>query len=410
MKPYLFCCLLICCGAGSCTPDPAIEGAWSYALDNAVPDANGPFRAGIIARSIGTALSPGGELTVGADSVRLNNPYTLQQETLPWYAAPAAPTDSTDALVLELLDDDRLAVMPHRAGRAGAPLFYNRGGHRRRQLPYGQLTDQTFRVVTEPGDTTRVYFGEQDDGMGRAAKGQPQEYYHDDNAPYRPARSRVENSAGMMFYNISQRPMRWAAFFIPNRRNGFGADRYVYTPGPGGTVHAHFLRLVDEARYVADSLTLTPAPPLAPAGMDDARFADLLSSGVVTVDADYPRVDSADVRYYYERDFFRHGGLERDELDELEFSLTPGGEFLLVVRDRIITEAPRWRLSPGGHFVLLETETGNPREILSVIDYPAGGGVRFRQRLLVKTREPRGVKLESYAPIDAVVTVRPAGT
>jgi len=118
----------------------------------------------------------------------------------------------------------------------------------------------------------------------------------------------------------------------------------------------------------------------------------------VIADDTYPSVDSANVSYLYQRDY---KGIEYDELSELEFSAEAGGEFLVVVRDRLIWNR-KWRLSPDGRYLIVLRKNGDEYGHYPILAY-TNEYIDLRMPFTVKTREPRGVELESYAGIDVYI-------
>ena len=75
----------------------------------------------------------------------------------------------------------------------------------------------------------------------------------------------------------------------------------------------------------------------------------------------------------------------------------------MLARDRLIMSG-KWELSPDRNYMVTLNKEGGKFLHFPILAY-TDEFMEFRLPLKVKTREPRGVKLESYAILDAFVRV-----
>lgn len=264
-------------------------------------------------------------------------------------------------------------------------------------IEFGELNGQSYRSVMPEGDTVDLYFGTSVHTYGRN-EGKAYEYFVEEEPGFREERSYVEAGDRYWTQMIEMRNQR-SIYFSAGKN--LAAKQPVFKRDKQGEVIAVYFTNKDDA-YERVELPLTLLP--ANESINEADFADRVNGGVVTVDTDYPRVDSQYVSFRYQDDY---KGLEFDELSELEFSAEPGGEFIVVVRDRLLWNH-KWKLSADGRYLITMGKKGRESGHYPILAY-TDEHIDLRIPFTVKTREPRGVALESFAEINAFVRIKRRG-
>jgi hypothetical protein len=396
--------LVLACGEKETTEFDPTGQEWEFSLSNplpVVPNLKVPKDLPFSARLRREVFSPGDVLRVVKDSIvvesELRVSYTGKPRVYRLFTDDYQP-DSLAGFRLNQGVGTTLNVAFYKGDTLQGEWLFEAKKERLQEIAYGELTGQTYRCAFPGGDTMQVHFGVNTSTYG-LQKGKELEYYVEEIPGFqqkesyiKPGRfsSRGDRTAGM----------RNTSFYFSSDRRAYGSKRYTYSRGEDSTVFASYIE-VENGRYEKVDMPLVLLPSLIPRATAEADFADRLNSGTVIAEDTYPRIDSANVSYSYQKDF---QGLEFDELSELEFSAEPGGEFLIVARDRLIMNH-NWKLSSDGRYLITTDKvTGYEYSHYPILGY-TDEHIDLRIPFSVKTREPRGVKLESYAMIDVFIRV-----
>jgi len=363
--------LFFACGEKGATAFDAAGQEWEFSLSNPPPimkNLSVPEGTPIAARLRREVFQPGDVIRVEGDSILVESDYrtrfTQFSRKYPLLTANEIPDTLVGFRLSEGIGTTVNAALYKGDSLMGEWLFEEKK-ERFKEIAYGELTGQTFRCAFPEGDTMQVYFGTSTFTFGR---NEPKEYeYYVDELPgFRKERSYVEKGRGR-YWGDRMTAMRDKNIYFFFGKGGFSSKRYSF------------------GKNEEENATETD-------------FADRINSGFVIADDTYPSVDSANVSYLYQRDY---KGIEYDELSELEFSAEAGGEFLVVVRDRLIWNR-KWRLSPDGRYLIVLRKNGDEYGHYPILAY-TNEYIDLRMPFTVKTREPRGVELESYAGIDVYI-------
>jgi hypothetical protein len=220
-------------------------------------------------------------------------------------------------------------------------------------------------------------------------------------------KTRVNGGGVSLQYNSSfnPSPLLGGQFYFPmgRRITGFNRTQYMFEQAPDGQILIVYIMRVKD-RFVLTKMPLDPVDSAIPSSVSEEAFAARISMGKVVVDQSYPRIDSADVSYHYTEDFYKRGGLDPIDLNSLEFSFNPDGEYFILVQDRLV-KSGKWELSPDRNYIVTLSKAGAKSQHFPILAY-TDEYIDLRMPLLVKTREPRGTKLESYGILDAFVRVQ----
>ena len=378
----------------SCTSPTPLEKVkeWSFALSNPVTS---PF--------IRPPLGVGDRIEIKGDSLLVTNEFTLLEKKLPIIDVSNLP-DSARAFTVEPGFGQTLRVNHFYNRELKDEWVFEPAQPDLQRVRDGELTGKSFYVKFPGEDTIRVSFG-----YGRQVRTRERkenEFFVSNETYSNEPKSvvmlgRYQRSFSSPFTAKQMRGFNYLMRFKMNG-NGFDRHQYVYGRRDDGTLVASYVANDGES-YRRVDLPLTPAPAVLPSDVSEADFAERISTGRVTIDNSYPRVDSAKVAYRYSDDFIRGGGLEYDELGEVEFTLNEQGEFILFSRGRVV-ELYQWKLTSDRSYIYLYHDNGYGDLFLPILSYD-DEALTFRMPLQVKTREPRGVELESYCNLDAYVRI-----
>jgi hypothetical protein len=390
--------LMICCtpSAEKSVVD-ITEGEWVFSLANLVPE-----------RRKYDWFSPGDRLTVTADSLTHNDWYDNQPDVMPRLAEGTRP-DTVTGFTAEAGFGSTLRVAHFKGDSLLREWIFERPRAVYDTLPYGALTGKSYFFKYPDSDTMRAYFGVAENIFRVRRKDTEVEYFNS-TQPYSNSRRSVINKGRHYWsYPIEYTPTglrhRKLFYFLNSGTQGFDRYRLAMRRKRDGTPVGVWYDQ-QGGKYQKGELELTLAPSIAPPGMGEQAFAEFVNTGIIKIDDTYPRVDSADVSYNYQDRYYSQEGLEYSELTELEITFQPGGDFVLFVRGRPV-KISKWRLTPDGSFVELLGEKGEPTDAYPIVVW-TDEYIDLRMPLKVKTREPRGVELESYCVIDAYVHIKKA--
>ncbi len=394
--------LVFACGGKDATAFDPAGREWEFSLSNPPPvmiNTNLPNRKPVPAHKFYRIFNAGDVLRVEGDSIFVENEYTVRFTSLPRQYALLSDGEIPDTLsgfrLTQGIGTTLNAALFKGDSLMGEWLFEEKKT-RFKEIAFGELDGQTFRYAFPGQDTMQVYFGISVYRSGRN-EGEKFEYFVDENLNFREERSYLDDDR-FSFWGRRMSNMRTASVYYMFSREGFNSKRYTYGRNEDGTVIATYFE-VENGRYERVDMPLVLLPPHK-AGATEADFADRINAGRVLTDNTYPAIDSADVSYAYQDNY---KGIEYDELSELEFSAEPDGEFIVVVRDRLLWNR-KWTLSPDGHYLITMDKNGDPSAHYPILAY-TDEYIDLRMSFPVKTREPRGVALESYARIDTYIRV-----
>jgi len=366
---------------------------WSFALSNPVTS---PFNP--------TPLKVGDRLEIMGDSLLITNEFALEKKKLQLSEVQNLP-DSINAFTVEPGFGQTLRVSHFYDKELRHEWVFEPAPADLQRVKDGELTGKSFHACFPGEDTLRVYF---DYGSKLPIRNKKEaEFYVSGETHSRIPKSVVMSSAVQRSLSspFNRKPMREVSFYhLISKMKRPGFDRYQYAYGwrKDGTLIASYID-DDGTAYQRVELPLVPAPPVLPADVSDAEFAERINAGRITIDNSYPTVDSVMVAYNHQEDFYQWGGIEYDELSELELSLNEQGEFIIYSRGRIV-KLQKWKLSKDRSYIHLWKEKGYGDTYLPILSWD-DDAVTFRMPMKVKTREPRGMELESYANLDAFVRI-----
>lgn len=395
--------LVFACGEKNATAfDPGGQ-EWTFSLSNPLPDVRNAIAQKdlpISMRLRRELFSPGDVLRVVGDSVVVEN-----ERKVSFFGKPHAyllftddyQPDSLAGLKLSRGVGTTLSVAAYDGDSLTGEWLFEAKKNRMPEIAYGELTGQTYRCAFPGGDTMQVYFGITTSRYG-PQKGEEMEYFVEEIPGFREMGS-YKKSSKYRLWGDRMMSMRnnYVLFFSPP--GTYGSQNYTYGRDESGRVIASYIE-VENGRYETIDMPLTLLPRLLPSATAEQDFADRINSGLVVADDAYPRIDSAGVSYSYQKDY---QGIEYDELSELEFSAEPGGEFIVVVRDRLLMNR-KWNLSLDGRYLITSDKNGRQVGHYPILAY-TDEHIELRMPFTVKTREPRGVALESYAEIDVFIRI-----
>ncbi|MFK8162772.1 MAG: hypothetical protein AB8H12_09950 [Lewinella sp.] len=347
-------------------------------------------------------FNPGDRLSIIKDTLMVTNDFGGWLRKIRLFERAAIP-DTTFGFVLEPQLDSTLIVSHYYRDSLKKKWHFLLAKEGRAEIPEGGLTGKTFRFKFPDSDSLRVYIGyDEHMALGRQVK----EYFVSGREHTFIPKSKVSSGGTHLWYNssFSASPLRGGRFYFPmgRRITGFNRYRYKFEQAANGQVVVSYIMRVKD-RHVLTDMPLEPVRPVIPTEVTIDEFADRISSGKVMVDQSYPRVDSADVKYSYAEDYYAKDGLDPVDLNYLEFSFNPGGEYFVLARDRVIMNG-NWELSPDRNYIITMNKQGAKFLHFPILAY-TDEFIDLRLPLKVKTREPRGVKLESYCVLDAFVRV-----
>lgn len=396
--------LIFACGEKDATAfDPAGQ-EWEFSLSNPVPFVenaivpdNTPL-SGLLQHEL---LSPGDVLQVRGDTVFVENMLKASFTGLPQAYRLFTDDYQPDSLAGFKLSQGvgtTLNAAFYKGDTLQGEWLFEEKKTRLREVGYGELSGQTYRCAFPGGDTMQVHFGTRMNLYGRG-KGKEVEYFVEELPGFGEERSYIKSNSSSS-WGFRMMEMRSNDFNFSFGRRAYGAKQYIYGRDERGTLFASYVE-VENKRYEMIDVPMVLLPALKPSTSAEADFADRINSGKVIADDTYPRVDSAKVSYNYQKDY---RGIEFDELSELEFSAEPGGEFIVVVRDRLLMNH-KWKLSPDNRYLItLDKKTGSKLGHYPILAY-TDEYIDLRMPFTVKTREPRGVALESHASIDVFIRI-----
>ncbi|WP_020569127.1 hypothetical protein [Neolewinella persica] len=344
----------------------------------------------------------GDRLSIVEDTLMITNDFGGWLRKIRLFERAAIP-DTTFGFVLEPQPDSTLTISHYYRDSLKKKWHFLLAKESLTEIPEGGLSGKTFRFKFPDSDSLRVYIGyDENMAFGRGVK----EYFVSGREHTFIPKTKVSGGGIHLWYNssFSPSPLRGGQFYFPmgQRITGFNRFRYRFKQELGGQVVVSYLRRVKD-RHVLTDMPLDPVRSVIPPKVTIDEFAERISTGKVVVDQSYPRVDSADVKYSYTEDYYSKDGLDPIDLNYLEFSFSPGGEYFVIARDRVIMNG-NWELSPDRNYIITLNKDGAKFLHFPILAY-TDAFIDLRLPLKVKTREPRGVKLESYCILDAFVRV-----
>lgn len=394
--------LVFACGEKDATAfDPAGQ-EWEFSMSNPLPIMENllvPENTPISGRLRKEIFQPGEILWVEDDSILVKNDYKIWSvgvvKKYPLLLTEEV-ADSVAGFRLTSGIGTTLNVALYKGDSLMGEWLFEEKKTRFKEIAFGELDGQTFRCAFPGGDTMQVYFGTTYHTSGRD-EGKAYEYFVDENPNFREEHS-YSKPDRFRYWGAKMSSMRGNNMYFSMARKGFSSKRHVFGRNGDGMVIATYFEVKNE-RYERVEMPLVLQSPIR-SDFSEVDFADRINSGTVLADDTYPSIDSARVSYAYQKDY---KGIEYDELAELEFSAEPGGEFIVVVRDRLLWNR-KWKLSPDGHYLITLGKRGDPAGHYPILAYTEDH-IDLRMPFTVKTREPRGVALESYAEIDVFIRI-----
>jgi hypothetical protein len=370
--------------------DPA-EHTWSFDLNTPVDTTK-----------LVETFNPGDRLTIDKDSLSVINDFGGWQRRMPIYEPGTIP-DTSFGFILEPQPDSTLIINHYYRDSLMRKWRFLLAKEGRSEVPEGVLTGKTFRFKFPDMDSLQVYIGyDEKMAFGQEIK----EYFVSNREHTFIPKTKVSDRGVFLWYNSSfyASPLRGGQFYFPmgKRKTGFNRFKYRLEQKPDGQVMISYLKRKKD-KYTLRDMPLESIASVIPAAISNAEFADRISSGKVVIDQSYPRADSADVKYSYTEDFYANKGLDPVDLNYFELSFNPDGEYFILASDRVIMNG-KWELSPDRNYIITMREEGTKFLHFPILAY-TDEFIDLRLPLKVKTREPRGVKLESYAFLDAYVRV-----
>ncbi|TXF91212.1 hypothetical protein FUA23_03030 [Neolewinella aurantiaca] len=394
--------LFFACGGKDATAFDPSGQEWEFSLSNPLPineNLKVPEKLPLSLRLHRELFSPGDILEIKGDSVMVNNETKTSLTGMPRMYRMFTDNYHPDTLAGLKLSQGvgtTLSVAAYYGDSLRGEWVFEAKKNERREIAFGELTGQTFSCAFPGGDTMQVHFGVTIHRYGRK-KGEKMEYFVEESSGFRDERSYLKRG-GMSFGGDRVIGMRDDRFSFISSPGSYSSKKYTYSRDERGTVIASYFE-VENGRYERVDMPLVLRGPVS-ADATEMDFADRINSGIVTADTSYAPIDSSRVSYAYQDDY---KGIEFDELSELEFSAIPGGEFIVVVRDRLLMNR-KWRLSSDGNYLITLGEDGNPAGHYPILAY-TDEHIDLRMPFTVKTREPRGVALESYATISVFIRI-----
>ncbi|MEM6770390.1 MAG: hypothetical protein AAF597_07400 [Bacteroidota bacterium] len=396
---FLIPCSLLCLGLFSCSenaPETAVMDrltttTWEFALEN--------DPAKFTRQSF---FLPGKYLIVKEDSVRMNNGFLNAEKSFP--LRKGEPSDSsTISIQLTPTPLGGLEVSRYiKDSLINTAIFYPLTGAK--TVPHSRLVGQSYWVGNQEEERFRVYFGN-DPKLVDSRK--ITNYFVVSSPEAEHGKSFLSGRAGG-WYNSTYWPrLLYNTYYFDTHTHYFSREPTTIRQDETGQLFAVTYKKA-VGRYEEVKLRMEVIPRVVPKEVDLTAFTDLLNYGQHTVDQDYPAPDSAYVSYANADDFTRFGLTRREFLD-IEFNYSPlDASYNTFVKKRQLAGG-RWLLSPDGNNLIHQTSDGKTRAVVPILSYD-GNSIELRLPLAVQTRQPRGVKLTSYAHVDLHVRVEKVGT
>lgn len=385
---------LLCTLTGCTSPDaeptyPAVD-RWAFAPGNT-------------ARS-GSYFRVGDELAVRGDTIVAFRNSILAPTDGETLSVPV-PVDSVQGFRAERTAADLLLVRQYRGDSLTTTTRFRPADLGLTDLAPGELSGRTYRFTYDGQDSLLVYF---DTGKGFYEREEERLDYSVDVSPYWNSDRSHAFDGGLYFRTSSRMPLDKPRFYL-RARDEAGFSSYRHQLGRDGAGRLIAVRLVTEGEtYVERRAILEPIRSPLPPEMGEHQLADWLTTSTVTVDKSYAPADSAVLAYAYTEDFERRNGLSWGEADYLAVSASADGPFVLYVGDKILVNGS-WRLSTDRTVIIVEGDRDYGIHFIPITAFgPEGLHLRFP--LKVKTEFPRGVELESFANVDALLTLTPPGS
>ena len=381
--------LLISCT----TTDPVQEASdrlttttWEFALENNPAEFHHQ-----------SFFGPGHKLKIKGDSVRINNGFLNREHSYP--VQGKVSTDATISVGYKPTPLGGLKVSKYENDSlVRTAIFYPETGVKK--VPHEQLSGKTYRVTNAEGETFRVYFGEDPKLL---SPWPTTSYFVAGNLRAEQHKSYLSEGISYGSHNddYAPRPL-FESYYLRSSTPILSRKSTSIIRTPEGKLLVSSIA-AGKDRYEEERFVMEQLPSIIPEAIDMTAFTDLLNYGKLTIDNSYPAPDSARVSYAYAEDFARFG-LSSEELPDLEFNYSPlDGSYHTFVNRRKVAEG-QWMLSPDRNNLIHLNQQGFHREVLPILAY-SDTSITFRLPLLIQTREPRGVKLTSYASVDALIAV-----
>lgn len=393
--PLLTCSLLFSCSQDEAPSlsfaDRLATTTWEFSLENTPATSGDRF-----------FFRPGVTLTTDGDTARLTNGFFQQEMSYPVRGTSGDTLGGTTVGWQETPLGGLMVGRYEKDSLVAKALFYP-ATNESADLEWAELIGKTYRVYPDTGAPFRVYFGE--DNNLRGALGRTGYYYLVGEEYQNEPRSVISASSNRYyareFYPIPFNSMR---YYSGAQHHFMSNENLTVRRLPDGKIEISTVGDKGEA-YQVNRGRMKLLPSIIPDSVDLQTFTDLLNYGDLTVDTSYPAPDSAKVKYAYEEDFPRWGGVHLREVPDLEFNYSPlDGSFNTFVRQRKI-EGGRWQFSPDRNYLIHLGKEDRHQKLVPIISYDAEG-LALRIPLSIQTREPRGVKLLSYCKVDAYVAVK----
>lgn len=389
------CTLLIASCAEETPPlsfaDRLTSTTWEFSLENKPPGYGDRF-----------FFRPGVSLTTDGDTARLTNGFYHDQMK---YVVRGSTHDTLGQTAIDFEETPLGGLMVSRYEKDSLvtqALFYPVTGEDT-NLELEELAGKTYRIYPDNAPSERLYFGK-----GKWSRGSRKldTYYYLSGPEHQDEQKTVLSASSSRYYDLSFSPVpiNSSQFYMGNQesflKNGnFSARRLADGSLEVSTVEN------DGKAYTVRKARMELIPSIIPDSVDLQAFTDLINYGDLYIDTSHPAPDSALVRYAYEEDFPRWGGLTLQELPYFEFNYSPlDGSFNTFVRNRKL-DGGRWEFSPDRNYIIHLGEENRHQQLIPIISYDASG-MELRIPLSLQTREPRGVKLLSYCKVDAFVKVQ----
>ncbi|MEM9929871.1 MAG: hypothetical protein AAF840_08640 [Bacteroidota bacterium] len=401
MTRYLLPVILLCCCCLACTGDRAPilldpeAHEWVYDLANTRDTAN-PI----------LTFSPGDHLSIAGDTITVVNEFSGWPKQLLRVdeGVPRSKKIEMTSYIVTPQPDSSLRVW--RYGKDSIVeeyRFHLPDEESIRAIPEGMLTGKTFRCKFPEADSVQVYFGFDEfvslgRGMNEYYVALP-EYTFQPISTYDGGKQR-----GWSYSHFSPLPLRGKQYFISFNQNNSSFRRYRHR----FTLNAEGLPVVRYIEYGGAhpqilNLPLVPTASMVPPEVSIETFCARVNSGRLTIDQSYTSIDTSSASFADAGDAAAQKVLEIADLEVIEVSLNPKGEYFVLAGERLIMNG-RWEFSPDRNYLILLGKKGQKQYHLPIVKY-TNEELAFRLPLKVKTREPKGVRLISYGLLDAYVQI-----
>ncbi|WP_198664823.1 hypothetical protein [Lewinella sp. IMCC34191] len=335
----------------------------------------------------------GFRMRIEGDTAELFSPFLRHRERVPAYAGDSLATFSdVRYIVYEVQPDSSLHVIVRdSSGIIGRQLYVL--GER---LSVHDMSDAvpgyTYRLDLD-GTRYLAYFAEEAIATGPVAEVRVHLFRED------PDFQGVKRISSGLSKRASYRSI---PVYFPYDAEEAGGRRGIllFTGDGAGQPQAYVAH--DTAMHdPVGPIPLQRLHSVLPEAVGMQELSELLNHSRVSIGTITDEPAPGKLKYAYQEDFERLGGMVAREVEQLDFEFTEEGAYTVFSGDRVIGRGD-WSLTPDRNFIeLTDAIYGGSR--LHFIDAFTGDSLTLEFPLLIKTSAPHGTQLESYYEAVAMI-------